>query len=128
MSILFNNAQAISIGETVGSVMASLVDAQEQAARATVDFVNHVGYETVEDPETGSETGDLRTVKYKFRKQNEEGIVSDYEAEVPLLTLVDVPAISINKAKLEFSYEISETSSSEHSSENGYDRQYGHNF
>ena len=93
-------AEALELAEVLGSLLGSVVSAQAQSARATVAFIEDVGFET-------AETGDrLRTVTIRYRKKDETGTPADFEVEVPLLALVNVPALVVKQAKLTFSYDV----------------------
>ena len=92
----------LDFGELLGALLRSIVSAQEQSARATVDFIEAVGLTS--DGAGGPSA--LRTVALRFRKRDENGNVSDFEVEVPLLTLVNPPALSVSEATLSFGYEL----------------------
>ena len=92
--------EALQISEFLGSLLASVVDAQAESARATVDFIDDVGFE--DTPE-----GDkLRTVSIRYRKRDENDELKDFEVTVPLLALVNVPSLAVSEAKLAFSYDV----------------------
>jgi Protein of unknown function (DUF2589) len=94
------SVQALQLSQLLGALMASVVDAQAQAARATVEFVEDIGFE--ETPE-----GDhLRNVKLRYFKKDENGQQAKFEVQVPLLALVNVPALAVRQAKLTFSYDV----------------------
>jgi hypothetical protein len=90
----------LEFGELLGALLRSIVAAQEQSARATVEFIEAVGLIN----EDG--TSALRTVALRFRKRDENGNVAEFEVEVPLLTLVNPPALSVSEATLSFGYEL----------------------
>lgn len=102
--------EALTLAEVLGSMLGSVVDAQAQSARATVDFVEAVGFEDTPDGQR------LRTVTMRYTKKDENGEFAEFEVEVPLLALVNVPALAVREAKLSFSYDVvtqaSESSSS----------------
>jgi hypothetical protein len=78
--------EALELSQLLGSLLASVVEAQAASARATVDFVESVGFEPGTDGER------MRTVRLRYRKKDENGIPADFEVEVPLLALVNVPS------------------------------------
>ena len=91
----------LEFGELLGALLRSIVSAQEQSARATVDFIEAVG---LVDGADGAST--MRTVALRFRKRNENGALSEFEVEVPLLSLVNPPALAVTEATLSFGYEL----------------------
>ena len=97
--------EALELAEVLGSLLGSVVEAQAQAARATWAFVDEVGFETTED---GAR---MRTVRLRYRKQDENGEPAEFEVEVPLLAMVNIPALAVKEAKLSFSYDVVATES-----------------
>jgi hypothetical protein len=101
--------EALELSQLLGSLLAAVVDAQAQAARATVAFVEDVGFETAPEGER------LRNVKLRYSKKDENGQVAEFEVEVPLLALVNVPSLAVQQAKFTLSYDVvtaTQTSSS----------------
>lgn len=94
------SVEALELGELLGSLLASVVEAQAASARATVDFVESVGFEEHEDGER------LRTVRLRYRKKDENDVPAEFEVEVPLLALVNVPSLAVKNARLSFSYDV----------------------
>lgn len=92
--------EALELGQVLGSLLGSVVQAQAESARATVDFVEDVGFEETTDGDR------LRTVKLRYSKKDENGVPAEFEAEVPLLTLVNIPSLAVKQAKLSFSYDL----------------------
>ena len=97
---MITTVQAMELGQVLGSLLGSVVQAQAESARATVDFVDSVGFEPVEAGER------MRTVKVRYQKKDETGTPVDFEVEVPLLTLVNVPSLAVKRARLAFSYDV----------------------
>ena len=99
--------EALTLAELLGSLLGSVVEAQARSARATVDFVESVGFEpTDEGPR-------LRTVSVRYTKKDENGEDAEFEVEVPLLALVNVPSLAVSEAKLAFSYDVVSQSTTE---------------
>jgi hypothetical protein len=92
--------EALELSQLLGSLLASVVEAQAASARATVDFVESVGFEPGTDGER------MRTVRLRYRKKDENGIPAEFEVEVPLLALVNVPSLAVKQARLTFSYQV----------------------
>ncbi|MFE6922901.1 DUF2589 domain-containing protein [Nocardia sp. NPDC057663] len=93
--------EPLQLGDLLGSLMGAVVDAQAQAARASIAFVEDVGLV--------SESGNperLRTVSLRFRKRDENGELADFEVEVPLLAMVNVPSLTVREATLSMAYDV----------------------
>jgi hypothetical protein len=105
---------ALELSQVLGSLLGSVVEAQAESARATVEFVENVGFEAMAG---GGEK--MRTVKVRYSKRDEAGDPADFEVEVPLLTLVNVPALAVKDAKLSFSYDVVTAESEEETSSGG---------
>lgn len=92
--------EALELGQVLGSLLGSVVQAQAESARATVDFVEDVGFEEAKEGER------MRTVKLRYTKKDENDEPAEFEVEVPLLALVNVPSLAVKKANLTFSYDV----------------------
>ena len=101
----------LSLSETIGSLMTSLVDAQAQAARATVEFIEDIG--TVEGASELNTLHELRTVAFKYKKFDENFENKEFQVEVPLLGMVDIPLIAVKNATFHFNYKITQTTKEE---------------
>jgi Protein of unknown function (DUF2589) len=99
--------EVLELGELLGSLLRSIVAAQEQSSRATVEFIDAVGLVTT--AQDGEEVTALRTVALRYRKRDANGALTDFEVEVPLLSLVNPPALSVAEATLTFAYEVLST-------------------
>lgn len=100
---VISKTEALSLAETLGSVLAAIVNAQAQSARATVDFIKEVGF--VEGKKEG-EAEQLRTVSFRYSKLDENQRTSEFVVQLPLLGMVEIPLIGIKKANIAFDYEI----------------------
>jgi hypothetical protein len=103
---------ALTLGQAVGNILSSLVDAQAAAARTTVDFIDEVGFDgpalspaPAGTPDPTSPT--LRQVAFSYRKRDENGDESDFEVRLPLLGLVDIPLIAIRRATIDLEFQVS---------------------
>jgi hypothetical protein len=96
--------EILELGQLLGSLLRSIIEAQEQSARATVEFIEAVGLVTTD--ESGESTSALRTVTMRYRKRDANGVLSEFEVEVPVLTLVNPPTLTVAEATLKFGYEV----------------------
>ena len=97
-----------NFGEILGGLMGAVIDAQAQAARATVDFIEDVG--TLEGSD-GQGTHQLRNLSFNYTKNDQNGVPATFTLELPLISLVEIPAISIKTAKFSFNFDVTNTES-----------------
>lgn len=102
MALIIDPSTPVTLAQAVGNVLSSLVEAQAQAARTTVDFIESVGFESAT---TGAPA--LRQVRFSYRKLDENQQEAAYEVDIPLLGMVDIPLIAIRKATIQMEYEVS---------------------
>jgi Protein of unknown function (DUF2589) len=101
---MIRDIAAVELGDFIGSLLRSVIDAQQQSSRASVEFIEAIGWETVAEEDTAVTR--LRTIKLRFRKKDENGNISEFEADVPLLTLINAPSLVVSEATLKFNYEV----------------------
>ncbi|MEE4265472.1 MAG: DUF2589 domain-containing protein [Desulfobacteraceae bacterium] len=110
-----NTAQ--SLYELVGAPLMALVDAESQAAKATANFIKEMGFKeasstdehaSVEEFGRQVDFGDLRMVKFRSQRRQADGREREFQVEVPLLSLLPIPALQIKDAELEFYAKIVE--------------------
>lgn len=101
MAEIFPRNTPVLLGDTIGSLLGAIVDAQRASAEATTRYIEDVGFESGEGPSRV-----LRTTKIRFRKLDENQEPKEFEAEIPFLSLVPIPAIAVRKATIRFSFEV----------------------
>ena len=98
---------SIPLYQILGAPLAAIVQAEIQAAQATVEFIEKVGFKPVEGhPE--NHYGDLQMVTFKYSKTGVGGKVVEFKVEIPLISIVPIPAIQISDAKIDFAVEIND--------------------
>ncbi|MDI3283302.1 DUF2589 domain-containing protein [Polyangium sp. 15x6] len=90
----------IPLSQLVGSLVRDIVDADGMAAKATSDFIQNVGFDK----------GELRMVQFSYQQVVPGAGVKRYTVSVPLLTLVPIPILGIEKAEISFTTTIVEMS------------------
>jgi hypothetical protein len=85
----------------VGSVLSSIVKSQGLAATQLVEMIEQIGFE----PPTEGEARKARTFSFDFFRSEVDEATNEMvrrrvTANVPLLTLVNLPAIAIEEAKI----------------------------
>jgi hypothetical protein len=100
-----SDRSARSLYELIGAPLMALVDAESQAAKATANFIREMGF-SVTQPETEGlapeDFGDLKMVTFRSQKRGSDGKSHSFKVEVPLLSLLPIPALQIKDAELEF--------------------------
>ena len=99
--------KSIDLSNIIGASLNALVQAEAQAARTTIEFIEKVGF--LPDPAAPeNDIGSLRMVEFTYIKPDENGDPAEFVAKVPVLALLPIPGIRIRTATLEFSAKISD--------------------
>ncbi len=101
------SSDPLSLGQTLGTLLTAVIDAQAQAARATVEFIEEVGI--VDDNSEAGSSRDLRHVEFKYKKLDENFESNEFVLELPLLSMVDIPLLAVKTATFKFNYQITKT-------------------
>jgi hypothetical protein len=110
---------ALSLYQLIGAPLHALIDAESQAAEATASFIERVGFRrpppadrtagppegSPRPPEERDELGNLRMVTFRYQRPGAEG-PRTLRVDVPLLSLLPIPALQIKDARLEFFVKI----------------------
>ena len=110
MPILLDTSTPLTLAEILGSAIASVIDAQAQSARATVEFIKEVG---IVPPTVPGAEEKLRTLQFGYRKLDENQKEADFVVDIPLLGMVNIPMVSVKNATFSFAYEIVDTKASQ---------------
>lgn len=114
--------QGLSVGENfahplyqlIGAPLLALIQAESQAAQATAEFIEHVGFERVVDEESKNANkdenknslGKLKMATFANQMTGPNGELKEMRVQVPLLSLIPIPALQIKDAELEFYVKI----------------------
>lgn len=112
----------LSVGENfahplyqlIGAPLLALIQAESQAAQATAEFIEHVGFERVVDEESKNANkdenknslGKLKMATFANQMTGPNGELKEMRVQVPLLSLIPIPALQIKDAELEFYVKI----------------------
>jgi hypothetical protein len=111
-----NNAvqdlRSLPLYDIIGAPISAMVQAEAQAARTALEFIEKVGFERVDD-DSGSpvDAGMLRMVEFGYVKPDANGVPAEFVARIPLLALLPIPGIRIKMARISFAAKISDVSS-----------------
>jgi hypothetical protein len=99
---------ALSFYQLLGAPLYALIEAESYAADATAQFIERVGFETAQSTpdQPLADMGKLRTISFKQERRDSEGRAASYKVEVPLLSILPIPAMQIREAELEFFVKI----------------------
>lgn len=104
---IIDSSVPVTFSNLLGGLMGSVIDAQAQAARSTIDFIEEIG--TIEGSVDSDIIHELRNVSFNYTKYNEQGENAKYTLELPILSMVEIPAINIKTAKFSFYYDVTNT-------------------
>lgn len=101
---------ALSLYQLLGAPLYALIQAETFAANATVEFIENVGFEApqadADKKEATDDLGKLRTLTFRQERRDASGQAASYKVEVPLLSMLPIPALQIREADLEFFVKI----------------------
>lgn len=104
------SVRSLALHELLGATMVAVLQADALAAKATLEYVETVGFlaPAAEGEEAGATTdaGRLRMAQFRYAKRDEAGEVADFVAEVPVLSLVPIPALQVKDATFSFAVKI----------------------
>jgi len=101
------NQSAMSLYQLMGAPLQALVEAETNAAFATAKFIKEVGFSKIaKEGEPEEDFGNLRMVTFRHEKIDSDGTKRTFKVEVPLLSLVPIPALQIKDADLDFFVKI----------------------
>ena len=102
----------LSLAQLIGAPISALVDAEAQSAMATARFIRQVGF-TGHDMH---ELGDLQMARFK-QTRLEDGQPRTMAVEIPLLSMLPIPAMQIRDAELDYTVRIVQTETTQSEAE-----------
>lgn len=100
----------LSLAQLIGAPIHALVDAEAQSAMATARFVRAVGFTGPADGSNGmGDLGELQMARFTRRRRNTDGTEEDVEVQIPLLSMLPIPALQIKDAELDYTVKIVQT-------------------
>lgn len=108
----------LDMGALIGGPLKAACDAQIMMAKATSDFIQHVGMDDVD----ANGIRKVRTVDFSFQRPSTAGDGNGIGMEkvnlsVPLLSIVKIPALSVDDVNVTFDMEVKSSVSSEKTSD-----------
>jgi len=119
---------SLPFGLLIGAPLTAAIEAQAQGAKATVDFIQDVGFlppaknedmlflSSAEIPKADDgnpqyaegDLGAVRMVNFTYSSVDGEGKTGTSKLSLPLLTVVPIPYLEINEMTIDFTAKISE--------------------
>lgn len=101
--------RSLPLFEIIGAPLVAIVQAQAQAARATVEFIEAIGFNPAEkEGDSENKAGELRMAEFIYTKPDENREPATFVARVPVLSLVPIPGIQVKNAKISFTAKITD--------------------
>ncbi|PFH09477.1 uncharacterized protein DUF2589 [Collimonas sp. PA-H2] len=103
--------KGLPMGDLIGGPLTAACDAQIRLANATADFIKYVGF-TAPSKDDPNGVGATRTAKFSFTRQTvdpddpSKTVDEDVSLNVPLLSIVKVPSLSITRVDITFDMEV----------------------
>ena len=112
-----NQFSGLDMAALIGGPLTAACNAQTMLARSTLNFIEEVGLE----PADASGVRKVRTANFSFDRtaDDTDGKMGseNVEMNVPLLAIVNVPALSIDTVDVTFDMEVKSSTSSQSSSD-----------
>lgn len=123
--------RGLPMGDLIGGPLTAACDAQIRLANATADFIKVIGFlppTNPANPPDPNAVGDVRNVTFKFDRPSQSKLpdpanpdaplpMETVELSVPLLAVVKVPNLSINKVDITFDMEVKNSEASKESTD-----------
>jgi Protein of unknown function (DUF2589) len=104
------SVRALKLHELLGATLVAVVQADALAAKATLEYIETVGFAEATESETDDSEaeagGRLRMASFRYKKLDANNDVAEFVAEVPILSLVPIPTLQIKDATLSFAVKI----------------------
>jgi hypothetical protein len=93
--------RAIDFGALIGAQLTAIIEAEAEAAETSAEFIENVGFES-------GENGSLRlkVVTFEMKRRDADGDVRTHMIQVPVITLVPIPLLTIESATMEFDLRV----------------------
>ncbi|MCA9651050.1 MAG: DUF2589 domain-containing protein [Myxococcales bacterium] len=103
--------KSIPLQDILGAPISALVQAEAQASRTALQFIEEVGFVRPADapPDLSAlDVGELRMVEFGYTKLDADGNPAQFVARIPLLALFNIPGMRVKLATLSFTAKITD--------------------
>jgi hypothetical protein len=94
---LSDEFKGLPIEDLIGAPLLAAANAQGKLAAMTADFIQNVGVKS---------DGTVSTVEFKYKTHTSDGAQVDNVVDVPLLSIVNIPALAVKRAEVAFTMEV----------------------
>ena len=101
-------SDVLSLSQLIGGPIHALVDAEAQSAMATARFIRNVGFRPSDDGAPG-DLGDLQMARFTAKRRLENGGEEAFEVQIPMLSMLPIPALQIRDAELDYVVKVIQT-------------------
>lgn len=112
MARQISEIRSLPFYELIGAPLLAIIQGQSQASQATAEFIERIGFEKDENAAEG-ELGKLRMVSFNYQKEDVNGSLQNHIIQLPLLSLIPIPALEIKDASLEYNIKINDVKTSQ---------------
>lgn len=118
MSRAVQELSQIPFAHLIGAPMKAAIEAQALAAQSTIEFIHKVGFQQPSgggndllftNPANDADAGTLRSVSFVYKKKDENGVESNFELTVPLLSITPIPYIRIDEMTIDFKAKLTDS-------------------
>lgn len=113
MARQISEIQSLPFYQIIGGPLLALVQGQAQASQTTVEFIERVGFLPRDEADASDQLGRLRMVAFQYQKPGPDGSMQTFQVELPLLSLVPIPAMEVKSAEFDFSVKITDVQATE---------------
>lgn len=107
MARQISEMQSLPFHQIIGAPLLAIVQGQAQSAQVTAEFIEKIGFHIPEGADT-DDLGRLRMMSFAYQKPDTEGNLQNFKVELPLLSMVPIPAIQVKDADLEFNIKVTD--------------------
>ncbi len=101
--------------EMIGAPLLAIVHAEFQAAQATAEYIERIGFEEEDPdavaPEGVDNLGRLKMASFRQTRRRPDGGVEEWDVRIPKLSLAPIPMMQVKEADLDFSLKITDVES-----------------
>lgn len=112
-----NQFNGLPMNTLIGAPLQAACEAQVMMAKATADFINDIGFITTYKDVNGKKEVDkkqVRNIRFEYQQSipqekvdgKIEHVLQNMEINVPLLSVVNIPALSVKKVDITFDMEV----------------------
>ena len=99
--------RSLRLYELLSAPMVAMLQANSEAAKSTLEYIEMVGFQEPAVPAAETQPT-LRMASFRYHKLDENNEYSEFETQVPVLSLVPIPSLQIKEATVKLSAKITD--------------------